>query len=307
MTIYLDVIWLLNFGIDAFLILLTSMVLKRSISKKRVIAGGLVGSSIVILMFTPIAAIALHPISKIIISMCIVLASFGYKRFRTFIQTLLMFYFVTFIIGGGMVALHFFFKSDSELMNGVLATKASGFGDAISWSVVIIGFPVLWFFSKTRIEDVEVRKVHYDQLVKVEIVIDETTLQLTGLIDSGNQLYDPITKTPVMILDCVKLADQLPQEILNKTKSIEHLTVIEEDQAHPWERRLRVIPYRVVGKENQLLIALKPDVVKVYDGYQTINLSKVLVGMNHTSLSSDGEYDCILHPKMMLHQRIETA
>lgn len=307
MTIYLDVIWLLNFCIDALLILLTSIVLKRKIKKRRVMAGALVGSSIVILMFTPISQFALHPVSKIFISVIMIFASFGYKRLRTFVQTMLMFYFVTFVIGGGMVAVHFLFQTESELWNGVLATRSTGFGDPISWGVVIFGFPVLWYFSRKRIEDTEMRKVHYDQLVRVEIQIDDKRLEMTGLVDSGNQLYDPITKVPVMVVDVGKTKEVWPEELVERSKNIEELSGTSDTEGHPWEHRLRVVPYRVVGQEHQFLIAVKPDKVKVLYDQQWVETKKVLVGLNHTSLSADGEYDCILHPKMLVNVQGESA
>ncbi len=48
MKIYLDVIWLLNFCFDSLLLLLTAFILKRQVKKRRVAAGGFIGSAIVL-------------------------------------------------------------------------------------------------------------------------------------------------------------------------------------------------------------------------------------------------------------------
>ena len=62
--------------------------------------------------------------------------------------------------------------------------------------------------------DSRLSKIEYDVLSDVMIEINGITFMLKGLIDSGNQLYDPITNTPVMIVSSPALADKLPKEIL---------------------------------------------------------------------------------------------
>lgn len=85
MKIYLDVIWLLNFCFDSLLLLLTAFILKRQV-KKEEYAGGFIGSAIVLLMFTPVSPFVEHPAGKMAFSVVIVLAAFGFKRFRYFFK-----------------------------------------------------------------------------------------------------------------------------------------------------------------------------------------------------------------------------
>ncbi|VWA41068.1 Sporulation sigma-E factor processing peptidase (SpoIIGA), partial [Bacillus altitudinis] len=85
-VIYLDVIWLLNFCFDLLLLLLTAFILKRQVKKRRYMLGALIGSSIVLLLFTPFAMIVSHPLGKLLFSVLIVLGTFGFQRFRSFFQ-----------------------------------------------------------------------------------------------------------------------------------------------------------------------------------------------------------------------------
>ena len=307
MYIYLDVVWLLNFLFDGLLLLLTAIILKRKVKKIRLIVGALIGSSIVLLMFTPMAAFASHPIVKLIYSIIIVTSTFGYKRFRFFLQGLLTFYFTTFMIGGGMIGVHYFFQYELAITNNVMATNTTGFGSPISWGFVLIGFPLVWYFSKSRIDDIEVKKIHYEEIVQVRIDIEEYSIELQGLIDSGNQLYDPITKTPVMIVDIDKLQSFLPPSIVEKSKSIDTLTSETNDPPHKWESRIRIIPYRGVGQNHEFLVAIKPDLITINHHNEIIKVKKALVGLNHTGLSSDGDYDCIIHPKMLVSSSFQPA
>lgn len=271
----------------------------------RIIISAAFGSAIVLFILTPYFSIVSHPVVKLLFSVFMVLIAFGFKRFRYFFQALLTFYFSTFLLGGGMLGVHFFMSSDLEIWNGVVATKSTGFGSPISWLFVFISFPLLWYFSKSRIEDIEIKKVQYEQLVEISISIEEQSITLRGLVDSGNQLYDPITKSPVMILDIARAKGFLPPEIIEKSDGLDSFS--HSDKQHPWESRLRIIPYRGVGQQHEFLVAIKPDFVMVRQNEEEIFVKKVLVGLSKSTLSSDDEFDCIIHPKMLLQSSIQTA
>ncbi|PLR69663.1 sigma-E processing peptidase SpoIIGA [Bacillus sp. UMB0893] len=306
MSIYLDVIWFLNFSFDLLLLLLTAILLKRKIYKLRLLIGALIGSSIVLLMFTPLSEIMVHPISKLAISIMMVVTAFGFKRFKYFTQSLFTFYFVTFMIGGGMIGTHYFIQTEIGILDGVLMTNSGGFGDPISWLFVLIGFPATWFFSRKRLDDLEMKKIQYDQIVTVSIKIGDFHFRLKGLIDSGNQLYDPISKSPVMIVDVQKAAEYLPGPLISIALQEDVMAALSgTTESHPLEHRMRIIPYRVVGKTNQFLLGLKPDEIIIMTETEAILVPKAIVGLNRTCLSPDDEYDCIVHPKMLQGQSVQ--
>lgn len=306
MTIYLDVIWLLNFSFDLFLLLLTAIALKRKIVKIRLLLAALLGSSIVLLMFTPLVFTVSHPIGKMIFSVMMVWIAFGFYRFSYYFQSLLTFYFVTFMVGGGMIGVHYLLQVEMSYLDGVLMTNTNGFGHPISWLFVLIGFPLLWIFSRNRLEGVVAKKIHFDQLVTVSIRVDTTEFTLTGLVDSGNQLFDPITRSPVMIIDTLKAQNYIPDQLVNQAIQDDVMKSISEsaNESHPWEHRVRIIPYRVVGSEHQFLLGFKPDEVWIDTKSEKIKVQKTIVGLNRTNLSSEDEYECIVHPKMLQGQSI---
>ncbi|KKI93731.1 peptidase [Bacillus sp. SA1-12] len=307
MSIYLDVIWFLNFSFDLFLLLLTAIALKRKIYKLRILLAAFLGSSIVLMMFSPLAFMATHPIGKMIISMMMVIIAFGFYRFRYFFQSLLTFYFVTFMVGGGMIGAHYFLQAEMKYLDGLLMTNSSGFGHPISWLFVLIGFPIMWIFSRNRLEGLEAKKIHFDQMVTVTISVDSTQFTLSGLVDSGNQLYDPITRSPVMVIDTMKAKEYIPAQLVYQALQQDVMRSLSEsgDESHPWEHRVRIIPYRVVGSENQFLLGFKPDEVWIETKNEKIKVHKTIVGLNRTTLSSENEYECIVHPKMLQGQSIE--
>lgn len=291
MTIYLDVIWLLNFFTDYLLLKLTGLLLKREIVKFRLIFSSALASFYVFTVFTPYAPILFHPISKFIFSLIIVSIAFRFQRFSYFIQNVFMFYFVSFMIGGGLIAMRFFLQTESELINGIISTQFTSFGDPLSWLFVAIGFPLLWHFSRERLAQIEYRSLKYNEIATVFVYVEDKIIKLKGLIDSGNLLADPITKVPVMIMDMTNV-----DESLRLKELCEHSL-----ENHPLKSRVRFIPYRTVGQE-KLLVAFRPDRIEIVHNEKTYVVKHCLVGLSQQQLSNDRDFECILHPKMLLHK-----
>ncbi|MDM5189610.1 sigma-E processing peptidase SpoIIGA [Bacillus sp. DX4.1] len=305
MVVYADIVWLLNLCIDFLLLVLTATVLKKKVKRWRLVLGACIGSTIVIFAFTPLAATMTHPIMKLLYSLLIVYAAFGFTTFRDYTQTVFTFYFVTFMVGGGLIGTHFFLQTN-EMVNGLISTKSISYGDPVSWIFVIFGFPIIYYFSKKRIANVEVTKIHYEQIVKVNIKLAENEIELDGLIDSGNQLHDPLTKTPVMIMHVSSLEHCLPKWLTEQIYVKTEIPQIPETDSG-WATRLRLIPFRAVGVDHQFLWAIKPDSVQIHHEGSDMIVSKVLIGLNTQQLSANGEYQCIIHPKMLISQKVTIA
>jgi stage II sporulation protein GA (sporulation sigma-E factor processing peptidase) len=299
LAVYLDVIWLLNVCFDSLLLWLTAIMLKRDVVWWRVLFGAFIGASLVVMMFTPFSMYAQHPAIKIVFSFLIVFVTFGFKRIRYFLENLFTFYFVTFTVGGGMIAVHYFLQRQIDIHASVLTTYSLGVGDPVSWMFVLLGFPALWLFSRARINGIREKKLRFEHIVDVLIVFDGIPLQLKGLIDSGNQLYDPLSKMPVMIVEMNKVKEVLPEELVQHIQLGKSMDWINNEQLEKWVHRLRIVPYRVVGSEQQFLVAIRPDRIMIFYEQQWLEIQKGLVGLNETNLSADGEYECIIHPKMV--------
>ncbi|RSK26948.1 sigma-E processing peptidase SpoIIGA [Bacillus sp. HMF5848] len=301
MTIYLDAIWLLNFLFDALILSLTSYILKRKVKKIRLILGSLLGSSIVIFMLIPHTSMLVsNPIVKLFFSMLIIFVTFGFGQLRIFIENLLTFYFATFAIGGALVGVHYFLQVQFVTENGVIITNLTGLGDPIAWLFVVICFPLLWYFTKKRISNVKYQTYKHDQLVDVIIEISDISLNVCGLIDSGNSLHDPISKAPVMIVDATAVSDTLPKDVVDIASHLDDFLQGQKHVPQGWEGRVRLIPYRVVGQQANMLLALKPDKIKIVDKKGNTYETKGLFAINPAHFSNDKTFNAIIHPKMMI-------
>jgi stage II sporulation protein GA (sporulation sigma-E factor processing peptidase) len=284
---------------DSLLLYLTAIILKREIRLWRIFAGGLIGSIIILLVFTPFNEFSGHPVTKLLFSVAMVLAVFGFKRLRYFLKGLMTFYFATFLVGGSLIGIHYFINFDFQLSSSVMLASVKGFGDPISWLFVLLGFPLAWHFSKRNVEGIEMTKIQYDSLIMVRVVINETEFRFRGLIDSGNQLYDPISKMPVMFISIKDRLDEFPPEIIKMAGNPEDIIMGSDSIGGNWEHKMRVIPCKVVGQEHQLIIGFKPDRILLEKENEIIESERGLVSFSMQQLSADDAFQCIVHPKML--------
>ncbi|OIK14023.1 sigma-E processing peptidase SpoIIGA [Bacillus sp. MUM 116] len=298
MVVYLDIIWALNLLFDSLLLFLTAIFLKRTIRLWRLLSGGFIGSLIILLSFTPVHDYSNHPITKLLFSVLMILVTFGYKRLVFFIKALMTLYVSTFLIGGALIGAHYFLQTDSLLLAGL-----KGFGDPISWMFVFIGFPIAWHFSKKNVEGMEMTKIQFDQIVSVSLTINSETYVFKGLVDSGNQLYDPLTKLPVMFISIKNQMEGMSEPIKQMAANTETLLMGEEEFPSDWQNKLRIIPYRVVGQEHQLIMAVKPDSILIEKNGDCFLCEKGLVSFTMQELSPDDAFQCIVHPKMLTGPR----
>ncbi|KQL54711.1 peptidase [Heyndrickxia shackletonii] len=307
MVVYMDVVWLLNLLVDSMLLWLTAIILKRHVTIWRIFIGGLIGSILIIMSITPYAQFAGKPLVKLGFSVIMVYSVFGFKRFKFFFSNLLTFYFMTFLTGGILIGVHYFLNFDLEMNKAFSLASIRGFGDPISWMFVIFGLPIAWYFAKQRITTFEMTKIQFDQLVEVEININGLHIVLPGLVDSGNQLQDPISKAPVMIVSTQTLLEKLPNEIIELSENHEKLMDGSIQLDSEWYDKIRLIPAKAVGKNHQLLVAYKPDSLHIQNEKGSWNVQKSLISFTNQTLSSDDIFQCIVHPKMLTGIPIQHA
>lgn len=306
MEIYLDAVWALNFCLDFMLLMLTKALVRDSTKIIRIVFGAFIASLIVpITVYFPDHFFNTI-LGKILYSLIIILCSFGFITVYRYFKLLLMFYFTTFTIGGGLVGLHFLFSNPITMSTSGVITFNKGYGDPISWIFVIIGFPIVWYFTKHRMDKHVSEKIRYDQLYEVTIEMKGQSFSTTGYIDSGNQLIDPLSKKPVVICDEFFLKQWFTDEDWTKLKqAFDQMEM--ELIPHTWESNIQIVPYLGVEGRNSYLFTLRPDQLIVNYGESKIVTRKLLIGIQFGGLTKDNSYHCLLHPQIIKLSTIQSA
>jgi stage II sporulation protein GA (sporulation sigma-E factor processing peptidase) len=298
LAIYLDAVWLLNFLIDYMLLMLTARLARVPLNRFRLAFGAFVASLIVpFTIYYPDAFFTTVP-AKIIFSFIIVLASFGMTKFYQLMKLLGLFYLISFSIGGGLLAMHFLMQQPVSQSSGSILTFSAGYGDPVSWLFVFIGFPLVWKFTKDRMDKHVQDKIRYDARVPVTLKMNGKSFSADGFIDSGNQLTDPFTKKPVIICDEAFLLHWFEKNEWDQLKkSYQQLEM--DHLPEGWEDHLRIIPFQGVEGGNGFIFCLRAEELLILYGNQEIKTSNFLVGIQFGSLTRDGSYHCLLQPELI--------
>ena len=306
MTIYLDAVWMLNFLLDMMLLFLTQALARENIRKKRIIFGAMVASLIVPLSFYFPESFLTSTAGKLMYSILIIYCSFGYKSFHRMVKLLFLFYFISFSIGGGLIAIHFLFQQPVSITANGILTVNHGYGDPISWLFVMIGFPLVWGFTKRRMDRHVVEKIRYDQLCPVTLKIKQQSYSTSAYIDSGNQLLDPITKKPVIICDEPFLKQWFSEEDWKLLKQLQEQLDFTKIPVE-WEKFIQIVPYQGVQGKSMFLITVRPDEITILYENKKIVTSHFLVGIQFADLVKDRAYHCLLQPQMIQLPAIHSA
>src|SRR5690625_2392722 len=200
MTIYLDAVWVLNVIVDFILLSLTNYLCQAKATRLRLLFGALFASLIVpAQLYFPYSYVTTIT-GKLIFSCLIIMVSFKFVTVFRMIKLFFTFYFVTIVMGGGLIAVYYLFEHPLTTIFKQYGFH-SAYGDPLSWLFVTIGFPIIWLLLKQQMDRQRLDNFVYDQLYQVTVQINKQAFQTTGFLDTGNQLIDPLTNYPVILCD----------------------------------------------------------------------------------------------------------
>lgn len=261
MKIYLDLVLFLNFAFDFILLLTVSLVLKRRTSIKRITLGALIGSITIIVLFIPFTTLTLF-IMKILLSIIIVITTYGLKDLKYILTNLFYFYITSIILGGFLYYLNIEFSYKNIGM--VFYHKGIG----INYIFILLASPIiLYIYTKQMKKYKEISSYNY----KVDVYLtNDKIIKLNGFMDTGNTLVDPYKKRKVIVVN-----SGLLDEFITETNLV-------------------LVPYESVSTTG-LLKCIK--VEKIYIEGLGIK-TDVLIGITKDKIKMNG-INCILNYLLM--------
>lgn len=176
MTIYIDLVILLNYFFDSLILLTVNTTLKRNISLKKILFVSLLGelSLLGFLLSNKYLLILL----KLEISIILNIFTFKYKDIFYTVTNVLYFYMVSIILGGFIYYL--------KLNN-------------LSYFFILLLVPlILYLYIKQNLN----MKTTINKTYPLTIYFpNKRKLSLTGFVDTGNKLRDPVTKKWVVLVN----------------------------------------------------------------------------------------------------------
>ncbi|WP_165898728.1 sigma-E processing peptidase SpoIIGA [Tumebacillus sp. BK434] len=300
-VVYIDVIWLLNFGVDGFILLVTAFLARRRLKWWRTIGASAIGASYALFLFFPAMSAFLTFFSKLLFSILMVWIAFRPKGLFEFGKLLGLFYLASFLTGGAAYAANSFFGSTGVQNGLVLVHGGAVWLQQTKLWLVVLALPLTWLLGRSAWNRLARSKQREMNFWEVEVQLGGESVLFTGLLDTGNALTDPLSRTPVMVADWELFQSLLPVELtaeLMKGSDIA-LSLGEIAMEDDWHAKFRLVPYRGVGGTMGMLLAFKPSLVILRSQEKEHNCTRVLIGLNPKALAADGSYRAILHPAML--------
>lgn len=290
MTIYVDVVLIENLIMNYIILLATGLILKTKLKHLRLIIASLLGAVYSIVAYINFLEIYSNFFLKILLSVIIVYIAFNPQTMKKMWKSLLIFYLTSFVFGGAAFALIYIIRPQDILMKnglflGTYPLKTVILAAIVAFIVIITAFTIV----KTKV-------TKKDMFCNIEIKLNGKILKTKALIDSGNMLKEPITNTPVVVIERSLLYEYLPKEILNHLDDIigGDLKKIPEEIRNQYISRLKLIPFSSLGKQNGMLIGIKPEYLKIIKEEQEIKKENVILGIYNKSLTKKGEYRALM-------------
>lgn len=290
MTIYVDVVLIENLIMNYIILLATGLILKTKLKHLRLIIASLLGAVYSIVAYINFLEIYSNFFLKILLSVIIVYIAFNPQTMKKMWKSILIFYLTSFVFGGAAFALIYIIRPQDILMKnglflGTYPLKTVILAAIVAFIVIITAFTIV----KTKV-------TKKDMFCNIEIKLNGKILKTKALIDSGNMLKEPITNTPVVVIERSLLYEYLPKEILNHLDDIigGDLEKIPEEIRNQYISRLKLIPFSSLGKQNGMLIGIKPEYLKIIKEEQEIKKENVILGIYNKSLTKKGEYRALM-------------
>lgn len=295
MTIYIDVVLIENLLMNYIILFATGVILKIKIKHIRLLLASLIGAIYTIIAYISNLRIYSNFFLKLILSLVIIYIAFNPKSVKKLCKFTLIFYLTSFVFGGAAFAFIYIVKPQEILQNNTLELNASSLkviliSASIAFVICIIGFKIVK--NKISVKDM---------YCTIKIKLNEKELETKAMIDTGNFLKEPITNTPVIVVEHTLLYDCIPKEILNHLENIlgGDFSQIPPNIKEEYMPRLKVIPFSSLGKQNGMLLGIKAEVIIIKNEEDSATKENIIIGIYNKSLTKMGEYRALLGIELM--------
>lgn len=295
--VYVDVMLAVNFIMDFFILWAAGRMAHIKVGVWRLMLGALLGASYSLVIFFPESSLLNSLLAKIVCSVLMVLLAFYPLKFRALLSSLVYLYLISFAMGGAVIAATYLANDAPGYVQVFSGGGIYASGLHYGWLLIgllvalVIGWGGIWYLRRNKLQQ---------ELVSTVIIsLLGQTVKIKALLDTGNQLREPLTNRLVVVVEAEFLQSQLPSSIWQAIKQ-EDLVIAElaAGLEPEWASRIRLIPFSSVGRSNGMMAGIRPDWVEVINKEGTYRRSDLVLGLINKTLCKEGKYQALLPSAM---------
>lgn len=273
-TVYIDVLFLINFLIGIILITGTASILRFRLSILRLTIGAAVCSLYSCIMFFPYTHLLYTVIGRILFSLLFVMIFFKKYKLIELGKAVCALFVISLIFSGftyfvASILTDKLNRFESVISNGVPYLKID---IKILLTAVILAYGLCILFIRISDRNMSRNKIIFD----TDLVISNKVLSEKILCDTGCELVEPLSESPIILIGVNYDIDMSNFEKVRYVK----------------------IKTASVDEEGDIVALIKADSIFVKSNEITINHNKCYIGFIKKEFTKDGLYTAIANPNV---------
>lgn len=284
--VYLDVLILLNFVVDYFLLMGVKKLNRTDVRLRRMLLGALAAACCSVTIFLPDDNPLLCTLYQVLTALLVVWATFGFGSWGRFLRLCASYFGISFAYAGVMFALWIAFQPGGMVIqNGIVYFDIS--------PMVLLLSSLVAYLAILLIRRLSARSELHQRTVDLEVSLEGRQASLHALIDTGHSLNDVLSDAPVVVAEYSVIDEILPDEcrILYREGNV-------TDVPESFAKRFRMIPFTTISGPG-MLPAFRADEVVVHENQQDKTLSSCVVAVLNAPLGE--EYHALVGPEIFYH------
>ncbi|MGV8984026.1 sigma-E processing peptidase SpoIIGA [Clostridium sp.] len=262
MIVYVDVLILVNFIVNLFILHVTVQTLRKRVNLIWMCLSSFLGSLYVLTVVYPKLKYLTYTPFKILVVIAMILIVFREKNILFNIKASLVYLLYSILLAGMCMFIQI---SNSKDM---------------SFNVIIINFPyeklllsvmIIYILIYRIMIFVGDRKKISTLIYTVDIINKNYKKTIRAFLDTGNELREPATNLPVLIVE----RDILSEILLEKNNTY-------------------LIPYTVVNGSAGRLTGFKPEYINIHIDKKNIETRDVIIAFCEYKLSKENDYNGLM-------------
>lgn len=260
MVVYLDILIIENLVVNMFLLYITSQTLKMKVKLKYLLAAGFLGSLYVLTIIYPLPKFLSFIGFKFLVALLMIIVVFRKSNIMFNLKAGAIFVLYSMMTAGVCIFIEFY------LSKGLTFDNMPVF----SYKYILCSIMILYIIINRIIIFVKDRKEIVSFIYDVDIMFDKKIKRVRAFLDTGNELREPLTNLPVMIVE---------RSILN--------------DINIKEKEMFYIPFKVVDGSGGYLKGFKASNVNIYKN-SIFQKTELIVAVCDTKLSDLNDYNALL-------------
>ena len=262
MIVYVDILMLVNFIVNLFILHITVQTLRKKVKFTWMCLSSLLGSFYVLTVVYPSLKYLSYIPFKILVVIAMILIVFREKNILFNIKASLIFILFSILLAGMCLLIQ---------MNNSMD---------MSFDVIIINFPyeklmlslmIIYIFIYRIMIFIGDRKKISTLIYTIDIINKSNKKTIKAFLDTGNELREPATNLPVLIVE---------RNILNDV-------LLDKNNTY-------YIPYTVVNGSSSRLMGFKPEYINIHIDKKNIEARDVIIAFCEHKLSKENDYNALM-------------